>query len=343
MLALRLLLVAALVFAARCGGSPTTPTPPPPPPVQTLTIACPANVAVEAEITPVVVDYPAPVTGGGSAPVATACTIASGSAFPAGASDVVCTATDAVQRRAQCTFSVAIEQLFRLEGTKFLAFGDSITEGEVSQPQINVHDVDPMAAYPAVLRERLRERYSKQSAEIVVRNEGLRAEIVRAGEERLIEVVSEHRPDVVLLLEGANDVNQGSLTPGEIVQSLRSNVRRALDSGVRLVLVSTLLPEVPGRPRAFHPEGVEPVNDEIRFRIPQAGGVVVDAWAVFNPQKELLIGSDGLHPTAHGYEVLAETFFKAIIQHFEVAPAMAGAAKPALASEFGFLGPRRSR
>jgi hypothetical protein len=44
-------------------------------------------------------------------------------------------------------------------------------------------------------------------------------------------------------------------------------------------------------------------------------------FAHVNPQKELLIGQDGLHPTVSGYVKMAEVFRDVIQSVFEMAPA----------------------
>jgi lysophospholipase L1-like esterase len=146
-------------------------------------------------------------------------------------------------------------------------------------------------------------------------------------------------------MEGVNDVNNGLLTPEQIVDSLRRNIRRALQRGVKAVFVSTLLPQVPGRPKAFQPDGIDPVNEEIRFGVPAEGGILVDAHAVFNPQKELLIGVDGLHPNAEGYALLAQTFLEALQTHFEepVAASPSGPPPGSSPASQRFGSPRRFR
>ena len=89
-------------------------------------------------------------------------------------------------------------------------------------------------------------------------------------------------------------------------------------------IVSTLLPQVFGRPggKGGHPEAILEANAEIRAvvarRAPRA--VLVDSFAVFNPQKEKFIGEDGLHPTIEGYKLLADTLRLAIKANFEESP-----------------------
>lgn len=325
-----LLVLAAVAIGLSCGSKTATNPSPPPDPVPNLSLACPGNVLVDTDKTPYVVSYSQPLATGGVAPIQTSCTINSGASLGAGSTDVICTATDTSQRRAQCTFNVTINLVRRLKGTRFLAFGDSITQGEVSQPNISVHAVEPENSYPTALQSMLRERYLLQKDQIVVVNAGLGGQHVAEDEDRFVEAVISAKPDVVLLLEGANDVNDGAgqLDPGSVVRSLRLDVVRALRNNAKLVLVSTLLPQVEGGNKAGYPDGVELVNDEIRRRIPAEGGKVVDSYAVFKPMQNLLIGVDGLHPTVAGYKTLAETFLKAISDTFEEPPAAGASPAP---------------
>jgi lysophospholipase L1-like esterase len=266
---------------------------------------------------PLAISYAPPSVSGGAAPVSTACTVPSGSTFPSGTSDVICTATDSTQRTAQCVFHVTVNVTARLRGTKILAFGDSITEGEVSQAlRLSWHQYDPANSYPTVLKSLLQTRYVPQASDIVVVNSGVQGETAVGGTDRFVDEVRRNSPDVVLLMEGSNDVNDKA-SPFEISQAIRANVIHALQYGVKLVLVSTLLPEVPGRPRAYNPNGIDGANEAIRAAAEREGATLVDAFSVFDVKRELLIGEDGLHPTVDGYKLLAETFAAALATHFD--------------------------
>jgi acyl-CoA thioesterase-1 len=251
--------------------------------------------------------------------VTSTCTIPSGSAFPLGTSDVLCTGTDSLARSAQCAFTVTVARTALLKGTTILAFGDSITEGQFSPPaQPMVLDVDPVNNYPALLQASLSARYTSQT--ITVINGGVGGEsVVTRGEDRLEELVLAHRPDVVIVLEGVNDLNQG-LAIETVSDALRRGVERTRQHGVPLVLVSTILPGVEGRLKPPNAERVDLLNDEIRHWAGLEGAHLVDMYDVFEPRKALLIGADGLHPTFDGYRVMADTFFEAIRSRFEEPP-----------------------
>ena len=141
-----------------------------------------------------------------------------------------------------------------LAATKFVAFGDSITEGVTSAclrvtPFMTFAETmlvlpraanDPWA-YPNVLQTRLRGTYPTQSP--TVSNRGVGGEELAAGVNRLPAVLSVDLPEILLLQEGANDVNQGR-SPASIAASLRSMVREARNRGMQ-VFLGTLLPQRP--------------------------------------------------------------------------------------------------
>lgn len=315
--AIALILVAS--GAARCS-NPIAP-PPPPPVVDAPSITCPSNVTASVDQAPAPVTYTTPVVMAGTAPVVTACTIESGKAFPSGTTDVICTATDAVARQAQCTFKVSVNVTARLKGTRFLAFGDSVTDGEVSQPAMGLRVVQRADSYPTQLEGLLRERYVSQAGELAVINEGIGGKTITEDEDRLRGTLRANRPDVLLFLHGTNDVNgRKSTVATDIYYATREAIIRAKSEGARLVLVSTLLPQVQGRSKAFGWDLIPEANDAIRDAVAREGGTLVDAFGAFNPQKELLIGIDGLHPTVAGYQLLAETFLAAIRANFEDPP-----------------------
>jgi lysophospholipase L1-like esterase len=310
-----------LALVAGCGSGPTTVDHPPP--VSVPTIACPADVADNVSSLPQTVSYMPPVVAGGTAPVTTTCTVPSGATFPSGTSDVICTATDAAQRTAQCVFHITVTVTARLRGTRILAFGDSITHGEVSQVvSLLRHQSDPVNSYPTVLQGLLQTRYPAQASDIVVVEAGVQGETAVAGADRLADEVRRSTPDVLLLMEGSNDVNERT-SPFDISQAIRADIIHGFQYGAKLVLVSTLLPEVPGRLRAGNPAGIPDANDAIRDAVAREGATLVDAFSVFDPKKELLIGDDGLHPTVAGYKLLAETFAAAIAANFDASGAPA--------------------
>lgn len=306
-----------LALVAACS-SPTTVTPPPAP-TAGPSVTCPADIAVDAVASPSPVTYPSPVATDGTPPVQTSCTIASGGLFPLGTTDVICTARDAASRSAQCVFHVKVTGIPRILGTKILAFGDSITCCQVFPP-ISVQAFDPDHSYPTVLQGLVTARYKTQT--VTVFRAGVEGESVSDGTSRLLTLLDTLGPDVLILFEGINDVNglAGLHDYSSVIGPLRTDIRRARQRGVRLIILSTFLPQVPGLLRAYNPAGVVEVNSEIRALAATEGALLVDNYVLFEPKKLTLIGDDGLHPTIDGHRALAENFLSAISKSFEETP-----------------------
>ena len=315
----------ATIAAAACS-SPSEPT--------SFGISCPISQALSSP-GPRTVTYDPPQVSGGAAPVSSSCSPASGTSFPLGATLVTCKAEDAKHRTASCTFEVQIRvpppKPPQLSATRFVAFGDSITAGVVSTcarvtplmtfaetMRVLPRAADDPWAYPNVLQSQLRARYTTQSP--VVMNRGVGGEELADGVVRMPTVLSVDRPEVVLVQEGANDVNQGH-SPATIANSLRTMVRDARARGAQ-PYVGTLLPQRPlnvaGSCRGFGADNVVPANDQIRAMATGEGVPLVDLYQAFgaSPGTEL-IGPDGLHPTEAGYARIADTFFDAIRQRLE--------------------------
>jgi lysophospholipase L1-like esterase len=223
-----------------------------------------------------------------------------------------------------------------LSATRFVAFGDSLTEGFLQAcpdaPAPVVPEIDsprgPQGlregtwspiSYPARLQALLASRYPHQSVEVV--NEGVGGEVVASGASELTRVLIGDNPEVLLLLEGINDINfrQGAAIP-DVVEQLRSMIRMAKRRGVT-VFVGTLLPQREGacrsRDAADSVNDVIPANMAIRSMVGEEGAILVDLFRVFNGRTAVLIGPDGLHPTAAGYQAMADAFFAAIRTHLE--------------------------
>jgi lysophospholipase L1-like esterase len=210
---------------------------------------------------------------------------------------------------------VTVRAIPELSRTRFLAFGDSLTEGKLSLTLSLLVD-SPSHSYPAKLTQLLVERYTSQQP--VVINEGFGGELASSSPARLTDALDDHEPEVVLLMHGVNDLNS-PLTG--IVQStvdaIEELAKRALQSGAT-TFVATLPPLGPDG-KAGCPECVEPLNERIRAMVAAKGAVLVDVHAAWGNRTGLM-GADGIHPTEAGYQVIAETFFDAIRRTLEKAP-----------------------
>jgi lysophospholipase L1-like esterase len=218
---------------------------------------------------------------------------------------------------------VAVTRIPTIASTRFLAFGDSITEGVTSPASGILQRVDLPDAYPGKLQQMLAARYTAQS--IAVLNRGVAGERLAQGVERLPGVLDADRPEVLLLLEGVNNIR--NVPTAELANDLDDMVREALRRNIK-VLLATLLPISDAREagREGTQQAIRDLNEEIYDIARRRGlGAPVDPYTVFL-QNPSLIGIDGLHPTAAGYTRLAEVFFEAIRQRNEGDAAQAAGA-----------------
>jgi lysophospholipase L1-like esterase len=335
----RFIPIAAALLAASCG-STTTPTPPPPPTEDPPTITCPApqTIQLTGTATTVTATY-APTFINGKAPVTVVCTPPSGSAFALGQSTVNCTATDALQRSSSCSFTVTVTAPPKLALTRFVAFGDSITAGEDGidggpdtsglcvpkvtstsnlQPRVILPDAQ---TYPGQLQAKLQGRYATQSPTVLKRGcpgESVSPTPTSTTRTRFDLIVSTGQYDVVLIMEGSNDLSTPITSDpvGNAAVGLRSLVRDAKSVGVK-----PLLATIPPMNAAGRRGSGAPLVTGLNERIQQIGGAesipIVDVYAAFNGNLSLL-GDDGLHPNANGYAVIASAFFDEIKSTFEV-------------------------
>jgi lysophospholipase L1-like esterase len=299
-----------------CGGSPTSPDPPVPAPA----ITCPADVQALARLgQPPVVTFDTPVPTGGVVPVSTACAPASGTAFPAGTTRVTCTATDSRGRSGACEFSVIVSAVPVLSSVRFVAFGDSITEGTTS-PDPTTLLLSLIESYPYKLQALLSARYIDQT--VVVLNRGRAGERVSSGVTRLPGVLNNDKPQVLLLLHGANDLlgaaSSGSFDAaiGRIITGLEDMIEIARKRGVR-VMLANFPPQNPNGSRGGGAEAVVELNNEIAALASDEGIVLVDLFGGLNGTPTGSIGVDGLHPTDAGYTKIANIWYEAIGRVYE--------------------------
>jgi len=313
--------VLTVAFCEECS-SPSAPSASTPPVIRVSdppAVTCPNNVAITAPTSgPAVITYDAPATTAGENPVTVACSPESGTPFPVGSSGVECVATDALKRTATCSFSVLVTAAPRLSRTRILAFGDSITAGDVVIPGTDNVLLAPAALpYPAVLQQLIRERYGDQP---VVFNAGLSGEHA-FGSNTLPRFGLAYRlndADSVVILEGFNDIlykepNQGIAEAELGVRVLAASAR---GQGAR-VFIALLTPTKAGR-RSIPLGIVGAANDRLRQVARNEGAIVIDTFTPLLADLDGNIGTDGLHLTPLGYRRLGETVFAAIRAELEV-------------------------
>ncbi len=181
--------------------------------------------------------------------------------------------------------------------TVYLAFGDSITFGSF--------DPRPEKGYPPRLEQLLADR----GVPAVVENHGVPGETTAEGLSRIDSVLA-GGGDVLLLMEGTNDVNL-KLSPETIRFNLDQIASRAEAAGLEVVH-ATVIPRLP----SANYDGMNTVTrdlaGEIRELAWERSRNLADPFEVFFRLTENAFstlytgGEDKLHPNAAGYDLLAE-------------------------------------
>ncbi|MDP2319614.1 MAG: GDSL-type esterase/lipase family protein [Acidobacteriota bacterium] len=209
-----------------------------------------------------------------------------------------------------------------LSRTRFLAFGDSMTAGEVTAPVGGVGlaspnfkmVVIPTASYPSQLLSLAQARYATQAAVVSVINAGRPGETVQEGAARFPDVFFASQADVVLLLEGVNGLSY--VGPDLSTEFMRTMVQAARTRGAR-VFVGSMVPTITGRQRSQVPSELEAYNAKLQLMARAEEAAYVDLYNALLAEANTVIGVDGLHPTEAGYRRIADVFFAAIQANLE--------------------------
>ena len=188
----------------------------------------------------------------------------------------------------------------------FLAFGDSITNGQAG--------VGDGQGYTGELEKRLTAYFGK--ARVI--NDGLDSSSSERGDARIGDSLAGGRPAFTLILYGTNDWadTRCGQTPCFTIDRLRSMVRKVRAQG-GFPFIGTLLMTNVGADFRASPQRnswIAAQNDNIRSMALEEDAVLVDLHAAFEraplPNSELF--ADYIHPSAQGYRLIAETWFEAI-------------------------------
>lgn len=155
-----------------------------------------------------------------------------------------------------------------------LAFGDSLTYGTGAAEG---------ESYPAVL-QRLLDR--------TVVNAGVPGELSATGLARLPALLEEHRPALVILCHGGNDLLQ-KRDPQELAANLRAMVESARAAGAEVVLVGVPQPGLLLQTAPLYAEIAK------ELQLPFAADIIADTLQHASRK------SDYVHPNSKGYAEIA--------------------------------------
>lgn len=194
--------------------------------------------------------------------------------------------------------------------TRYLAFGDSVTEG--------TGDVGHVGGYPI--------RLDTMLAGAVVENHGFAGERTPEGLSRIDGVLAAGG-DVLLLMEGTNDITRAEISQETTLFNLGEMARKAEARGIEAVH-ATLIPRWPMARRDRDNFETQEVNQSLRDLAGSRGRRLVDNFEVYSVQPDLFarLYTDKLpadpvgHPNPAGYDLMAATFRDVLLGADRVPP-----------------------
>lgn len=162
-----------------------------------------------------------------------------------------------------------------------LAFGDSLTEG---------YGVSRDQSYPAILQG--------MSGYSVI-NAGISGEITLNGKKRLPDVLAETQPDLVVLIEGGNDILR-NLNLTETKNNLAAMIEMIEARDIQVVLIGVPEKNLFSNSAPFYQELAD------QYEIAFDGSLI--ASLLRNPRYK----SDPIHFNAAGYRKMAEEILRII-------------------------------
>lgn len=172
------------------------------------------------------------------------------------------------------------------EVTVYTAFGDSLTVGTGAS-----------VGYPPRLNSMLNDRRGPSR----VINRGRAGESTAGGLSRLAGVLGSDRPQVLLLMEGTNDVSS-QVNPGATIGNLEAMINLARGAGIR-VIVATLPPRNDGLLGAS-----QRLNAQINALAGRTGAQLVDMEAAVSRANLV----DHVHYNDAGYQQMADAWFRRV-------------------------------
>jgi hypothetical protein len=127
-------------------------------------------------------------------------------------------------------------------------------------------------------------------------------------------------PEVLMLMEGTNDLNNGASNIPEALESLEDMINIARQRGVTSIFLATIAPIAPGGPSSSTIPLVFPFNSEIRNLAARKGVTLVDVYSALNADLPRYYAGDDLHPLAEGHRVIGETFYESIRTTLDITP-----------------------
>lgn len=181
---------------------------------------------------------------------------------------------------------VDMQSLFLPLDTKILAFGDSLTAG---------YGVEKASSYPSVLKDLLR-------TDVI--NEGISGELSEQGLARLPALLDTHKPDILVLCHGANDI----LRKRDLVKAknnLIQMVKIAKEKGVYVLLVGVPTYDI----LSFN-------TASFYYEVAKEEGIELEDTVLERIMESEALKSDQVHPNKEGYALMAKQIASLLSEHY---------------------------
>lgn len=202
---------------------------------------------------------------------------------------------------------------------RYLAFGDSITMG------VGFDDCECQCEAECGYALRLQRLLRAEGIDAAVQNYGVGGEKTPEGLTRLEEELEDTKADVLLLMEGTNDISK-HISPETTLFNLKEMARKAAVKGLSTVH-ATLIPRFPGA----DVDADNTLNRELARGIRELAfstdRQLVDPFEVFSNTPNIFadcyadVPTDPVgHPNPKGYDLLASLFFDVLVDRDQVPP-----------------------
>lgn len=167
-----------------------------------------------------------------------------------------------------------------------VVLGDSISAG---------YGIEVQLGWVALLQNKLTDLHS----DYVISNESISGDTSAGGLARLEQILSRHKPDIVLVELGANDGLRG-LSPAEMKNNLTEITRRSQNVGAKVMLLGMKIPPNYGKRYVEMFYEVFP-QLSAELKIPYVPFILEEV--ALNPE---MMQADSLHPNELAQPLIAE-------------------------------------
>lgn len=204
------------------------------------------------------------------------------------------------------------EDLNQLPWSRFVAIGDSFTEG--------VGDPEPDS--PGGLRgwaDRFAEVLADTDDGFSYANLAIRGKLIRQITEEQLAPALDLRPDLVSVCAGGNDVIRPGADPDAVALQLEYLLRKLRESGATVLVFTGV--DVAFQPVFRSMRGkVAIYNENVRKVAQRHDCVVIDQWAIEELQDPRYWADDRLHLNALGHHTIARTVLDTLNIPHELQP-----------------------